>query len=69
MTVMLASDVVVLGIRGSPTLVTTYTLARFVPQAIVVAVATIIFAIMPGLGGLVGAGDLPARDQDPGTRR
>ena len=59
MTVMLASDVVVLGIAGSPTLVTTYTLARFVPQAIVVAVATIIFAIMPGLGGLVGAGDLP----------
>jgi O-antigen/teichoic acid export membrane protein len=56
---MLASDVVVLGIAGSPTLVTTYTLARFVPQAIVVAVATIIFAIMPGLGGLVGAGDLP----------
>jgi O-antigen/teichoic acid export membrane protein len=58
MTVMLASDVVVLGIAGSPTLVTTYTLAKFVPQAIIVAVATIIFAIMPGLGGLVGVGDL-----------
>jgi O-antigen/teichoic acid export membrane protein len=58
-TVMIASDVVVLGIAGSPQLVTTYTLARFVPQAIVVAVATIIFAIMPGLGGLVGVGDLP----------
>jgi O-antigen/teichoic acid export membrane protein len=58
-TVMLASDVVVLGIAGSPQLVTTYTLTRFVPQAIIVAVATIIFAIMPGLGGLVGVGDLP----------
>ena len=59
MTVMLASDVVVLGIAGSPTLVTTYTLARYVPQAIIVAVATLIFAVMPGLGGVVGAGDLP----------
>ncbi len=58
MQVMLASDVVVLGIVGSPTLVTTYTLAKYLPQAIIVAVATVIFAIMPGLGGLIGAGDL-----------
>ncbi len=57
MTMMLASDVVVLGIVGSPTLVTKYTLARYLPQAITVAVGTIIFAIMPGLGGLVGAGE------------
>lgn len=58
MTVMLASDIVVLGIAGSPVLVTTYTLARYLPQAITVAVASLIFAIMPGLGGLIGAGDL-----------
>ena len=58
MTVMLASDVVVLGVVGSPALVTTYTLARYVPQAITVAVSTVIVAIMPGLGGLIGAGDL-----------
>jgi O-antigen/teichoic acid export membrane protein len=58
MTVMLASDVVVLGVVGSPALVTTYTLARYVPQAITVAVATVIVAIMPGLGGLIGAGEL-----------
>lgn len=58
MTIMLASDVVVLGIVGSPTLVTTYALARYLPQAITVAVATLIFAIMPGLGGLIGAGEL-----------
>ena len=58
MTFMLAGDVVVLGIAGSPRLVTTYTLARYLPQAIIVAVATVIFAIMPGLGGLIGAGDL-----------
>jgi O-antigen/teichoic acid export membrane protein len=58
MTVMLASDVVVLGVVGSPALVTTYTLARYVPQAITIAVATVIVAIMPGLGGLIGAGEL-----------
>jgi O-antigen/teichoic acid export membrane protein len=57
MTVMLASDVVVLGIVASPALVTTYTLARYIPQAITVAVATVITAIMPGLGGLIGAGE------------
>jgi O-antigen/teichoic acid export membrane protein len=58
MTIMLASDVVVLGIVSSPVLVTTYTLARYVPQAITVAVATVIVAIMPGLGGLIGAGEM-----------
>lgn len=58
MTVSLGSDVVVLGIAGSTGLVTTYALARYLPQAITVAVATLIFAIMPGLGGLIGKGDL-----------
>jgi O-antigen/teichoic acid export membrane protein len=58
MTIMLASDVVVLGVVKSPALVTTYTLAKYIPQAITVAVATVIVAIMPGLGGLIGAGEL-----------
>ena len=58
MTIMLASDVVVLGVVGSPALVTTYTLAKYLPQAIIVAVATLIVAIMPGLGGMIGAGEL-----------
>lgn len=58
MTIMLGADIVVLGVAGSPELVTTYTLARYLPQAITLAAATVIFAIMPGLGGLIGAGDL-----------
>lgn len=58
MQMMRAGDLVVLGIAGSPALVTTYALARFVPQAITVAVAMVIVAIMPGLGGLIGAGHL-----------
>jgi O-antigen/teichoic acid export membrane protein len=58
MQMMRAGDLVVLGIAGSPALVTTYALARFVPQAITVAAAMVIIAIMPGLGGLIGAGHL-----------
>jgi O-antigen/teichoic acid export membrane protein len=58
MTVMLASDVVVLGVVASTTVVATYTLAKYLPQAITVAVATVIVAVMPGLGGIVGVGDL-----------
>lgn len=57
MTISLGSDVVVLGIAGSTELVATYSLARYLPQAITVAVATLIFAIMPGLGRLIGAGE------------
>ncbi len=58
MTISLGSDVVVLGVAGSTDLVATYSLARYLPQAITVAVATLIFAIMPGLGGLIGKGEL-----------
>ena len=55
--VMMGSDVVVLGIFGSASAATTYTLTRFVPLTITVAVTSLITAIMPGLGGLVGAGE------------
>lgn len=55
MQLMRGSDVVVLGIAGSAELVTVYTLSRYVPEAIFGAVAIVISAIMPGLGGLIGA--------------
>jgi O-antigen/teichoic acid export membrane protein len=58
MRLLQASDVVLLGIAGSPALVTTYAVTKYVPQATTVAVAMMIFSIMPGLGGLVGSGDL-----------
>jgi O-antigen/teichoic acid export membrane protein len=54
---MRASDVVVLGIAGSPRQVTVYSLSRYVPEAIFSVVAIVISAVMPGLGGLMGAGD------------
>ena len=55
MQLMRASDVVVLGIAGSPQDVTVYSLARYVPEAIFGAVAIGISGVMPGLGGLLGA--------------
>jgi O-antigen/teichoic acid export membrane protein len=58
MQLMRASDVVVLGIAGSTTLVTAYVLTRYVPETIFGGVAIMVSAIMPGIGGLVGAGDL-----------
>lgn len=58
MQMMKGSDVIVLGVAGSAASVTAYTLTRYIPDAITIAVATVIFAVMPGLGGLVGSGDL-----------
>jgi len=55
MQLMRGSDVVVLGIAASAELVTVYTLSRYVPEAIFSAVAIAISAVMPGLGGLIGA--------------
>jgi O-antigen/teichoic acid export membrane protein len=55
MQVMRGSDVVVLGIVGSTELVTVFVLARYVPEAIFGGVAIVVSAVMPGLGGLVGA--------------
>lgn len=58
MQMMRGADVIVLGIAGSAGIVTAYTLTRYIPDAITIAVATVIFAVMPGLGGLVGAGEM-----------
>ena len=58
MQLMRATDVVVLGISGSPELVTVYTLSRYVPEAIFSTAAIVISAIMPGLGGLMGAREM-----------
>jgi O-antigen/teichoic acid export membrane protein len=54
---MQGADVVLLGIAGSATLAAGYTLTRYVPDAVTNVAATLIFAVMPGLGGLIGAGE------------
>jgi O-antigen/teichoic acid export membrane protein len=52
------TDVIVLGLIGGMGLVTVYTLTSYVPHAITDAVFMVISATMPGLGGLVGAGEI-----------
>ncbi len=54
---MRSSDVVVLAVAASPEQVTVYALSRYVPEAIFGAAALVISAVMPGLGGVIGAGD------------
>ena len=53
----LGGDVIVLGIAGSASQVTSYSLTRFIPLTITASVASVIFGMAPGLGGLIGAGD------------
>jgi O-antigen/teichoic acid export membrane protein len=52
------SDVIVLGAVAGASVVTVYTLTSFVPQSLTDVVFLVISATMPGLGGLVGAGEL-----------
>lgn len=53
-----AGDVLVLGIFDSAELVTTYTLTKYAPGTMVNFIAMVVFGITPGLGGIIGAGDL-----------
>jgi O-antigen/teichoic acid export membrane protein len=56
--VTMGADVIVIGIAGSAAEATTYTLARFVPLMITAVVSAPISGAMPGLGGVIGAGEL-----------
>lgn len=58
MRAMRAGDVIVLGIAGSAALVTSYSLTRFLPEAVTSGIAIGISGVMPGLGGLVGSDEL-----------
>jgi O-antigen/teichoic acid export membrane protein len=54
----MGGDVVVLGIAGTAAQVTSYSLTRFIPLTITGSVASLIFGMAPGLGGLIGAGEM-----------
>ncbi|MGH8605568.1 MAG: hypothetical protein ACREXR_23075, partial [Gammaproteobacteria bacterium] len=58
MKLMQASDVVILGMFASPELVTVYSITKYVPEVAISAVAIVVFGITPGLGGIIGSGDL-----------
>jgi O-antigen/teichoic acid export membrane protein len=63
MRVMTASDVVLLGILYSVELVTTYSLTKYAPETLIMLVAIMVFGITPGLGGIIGSGDLKRANQ------
>jgi O-antigen/teichoic acid export membrane protein len=58
MNLMLASDVVVLGLLDSVEMVTGYTLSKYAPETVITVIAMMVFGILPGLGGIIGSGDL-----------
>ncbi|HXF72726.1 MAG TPA: hypothetical protein VNO79_08985, partial [Actinomycetota bacterium] len=58
MKVTMGGDVVVLGIAGSASEVATYSLTRFVPITIMAGITSLIFGMAPGLGGVIGAGEV-----------
>lgn len=63
MRVMMGSDVVLLGVLDSVELVTTYSLTKYAPETLIMFVAIIVFGITPGLGGIIGSGNLPKATQ------
>ncbi|MBI5944529.1 MAG: oligosaccharide flippase family protein [Chloroflexi bacterium] len=56
-TLLLASDVVVLGLLNSVESVTNYSLTKYVPETLIGVIVIILFGIMPGLGSIIGTGD------------
>jgi O-antigen/teichoic acid export membrane protein len=54
---LLASDVVVLGVLNSVESVTNYTLTKYVPETMIGVIVIVVFGIIPGLGSIVGTGD------------
>jgi len=56
-TLLLASDVVVLGLLNSVESVTDYSLTKYVPETLIGVIVIIIFGIMPGLGSIIGTGN------------
>ena len=58
MQAMKGADFIVLGALAGTAVVATYSLTSLVPQAVSDLVFMVISATMPGLGGIVGAGDL-----------
>jgi O-antigen/teichoic acid export membrane protein len=55
---MMSGDVVVLGMLDSVELVTAYSLTRYAPETLISLVAIVVFGIMPGLGGIIGSGNI-----------
>lgn len=55
---MMASDVVILGLLVSAEAVTDYALSKYAPETMINIIAMIIIGVAPGLGGIIGSGHL-----------
>ncbi|HSJ87660.1 MAG TPA: hypothetical protein VK909_10660 [Anaerolineales bacterium] len=55
---MTASDLIILGMFASAPLVTVYSLTKYAPETLINIVAIVAFGSSPGLGGIIGSGDL-----------
>ena len=55
---MMASDVILLGMLQSVESVTAYSLSKYAPETVISVVAIVVMGIAPGLGGIIGSGDL-----------
>jgi O-antigen/teichoic acid export membrane protein len=55
---LIASDIVLLGLLNSVEIVAVYSLTKFVPDALANFLVTIVGGIAPGLGSVIGKGDL-----------
>jgi O-antigen/teichoic acid export membrane protein len=58
MNLLTASDVVLLGVLLSVDRVAAYSLTKYAPETVLNLVAIMVFGSAPGLGGIIGAGDL-----------
>ncbi|MGD9704285.1 MAG: lipopolysaccharide biosynthesis protein [Acidimicrobiia bacterium] len=56
---MMSGDVLVLGVLGSVELVGIYSLTKFIPEATLPLLSMLVMGGIPGLGGIIGAGDHP----------
>jgi len=58
MRLMITSDIVLLGLACSAQFVTTYTLTKYGGETLIGLAAILVGSVTPGLGGIIGAGDL-----------
>lgn len=54
----ISSDVIILGFLSSVAAVTPYTLTKYIPEILISIIAIMVIGILPGLGGIIGSGDL-----------
>jgi O-antigen/teichoic acid export membrane protein len=63
MNLMIAGDVALLGMLNTVESVTNYSLTKYAPETLITIMAIIVFGISPGLGSIIGSGNLPKAAQ------